>query len=67
MTDRTAVLAGLPDGTPEADFAVEIAEAVQRRGLGCWEAVRYSEPYEITPSESISQRRNGAEAGALVL
>ena len=67
MTDRSAVLAGLPDGVPEADFAVEIAEAVQHRGLGRWEAVRYSEPYEITPSESISQRRNGAEAGALVL
>ncbi len=67
MTERTAVLAGLPDGIPEADFAVEIAEAVKHRGLGRWETVRYSEPYEITPSESISRRRNGTEAGALVL
>lgn len=67
MTDRTAVLAGLPDGMPEADFAVEIAEAVKRRGLGRWEAVRHSEPYEIAPSESISRRRNGTEAGTLAL
>ena len=67
ITDRTAVLAGLPDGIHNAVFAVEIAEAVKRRGLGRWEAVRHSEPYEITPSESLSRRRNGVETGGLVL
>ena len=67
MTDRIAVLAGLPDGIPEADFAVEIAEAVQRRGLGRWEAVRCAESCKTTPSESISRRFNGADAGSFVL
>ena len=66
MADGNIVIAGLPDET-SSGIAVEIAEAVKRKGLGQWSAVRSAETGQQTPAQSVRQRSQSGNAKGLVL
>ena len=66
MADGNIVIAGLPDGM-SSGIAVEIAEAVKRKGLGQWAPVRSAETGQQTPAQSVRQRSQSGNAKGLVL
>ncbi len=55
LTDRTAVVAGLPDAVPVSALAVEVAEMVRQRRLGPWVTIRSMEAM-ARPAEAIARR-----------
>lgn len=63
LTDRTAVVAGLPNVIPTSALAVEVAEMVRQRHLGRWEPIRSSEANMHAPEDSIARRstRSGGD------
>ena len=67
LTDRIAVLAGIPDHVPSGDLAVEMADMIKNRGLGVWNVVRSEEAYSTTPSDSIARRFDDHNASGSVL
>ena len=67
LTDRVAVLAGLPEHFPSGALTVEIAELVKHRRLGRWEPVRSSEARNATPSDTLARRFGNGSAGDSVL
>ena len=67
LTDRIAVLVGLPDDVPSGALAVEVADLIKHRGLGRWEPVRSSEARTVEPTDSLARRFNGGNAGGAVL
>lgn len=66
LAGENTVIAGLPDGIA-LGITVEIAEAVKRKGLGKWSAVRSAETGQRTPAQSVSQRSQSGNAKDLVL
>ena len=67
LTDRVAVLAGLPEHFPSGALAVEIAELIKYHRLGRWEPVRSSEARTMAPSDSFARRFKDSSAGGSVL
>ena len=66
LTERTAVVAGLPDTVPVNALAVEVAEMVRQRRLGRWAKVRSMEAVTLPPEEAIA-RKVDANGDDLVL
>ena len=66
MADGNIVIAGLPDGM-SSGIAMEIAEAVRRKGLGQWSPVRSAETGQKTPAQSVRQRSQSGNAKGLVI
>ena len=67
LTERTAVLAGLPDEMSSSAFAVEIADLVKYRKLGRWDAVRSAEARAQAPADVLDRRMDGGNATGSVL
>ena len=67
LTERTVVIAGLPDAMPSSQFAVELADLVKSRRLGRWDAVRSAEAQALRPSDALQHRLRGDDPGASVL
>ena len=66
LTERTAVVAGLPDAMPGGAFAVEIADLVKFRRLGRWYAVRSTEVRTQAPSDVLERRSHDAGDGSVL-
>ena len=66
LADRVTVLVGLPDVAQSGRLAIEIADLVKHRGLGRWEAVRFTEA-RLKPSDVMDRRFNGGNAAGAVL
>ena len=60
LVDGNTVLVGLPDAM-RSWCSVEIAEALKRKEIGRWSAVRSEEACQWDPSQSIKNRRVNAE------
>ena len=67
LTERTAVLAGLPDQISSSTFTVEIADLVKYRRLGRWDAVRSAEARAQAPADVLNRRLDGANTAGSVL
>lgn len=67
LTDRIAVLAGLPEGFPSGALTVEISDLIKHRRLGRWEPVRSYEARLRTPADTLAQRFNNGNADGSVL
>ena len=65
LTDRTAVVAGLPHGVPGSALAVEVAEMVRQRRLGRWAKIRSMEA--MSPPEETIARKVAVDGDDLVL
>ncbi len=66
LADGNTVIAGLPDGISPG-IAVEVAEAVKRKGLGQWSVVRSVEAGQRTPAELVRQRSQSDSTKGLIL
>ena len=66
LTERTAVIAGLPSVIPTSAIAVEISEMVRQRRVGRWEPIRASEANAHAPEESMAHRSTAIRDGAVL-
>ena len=67
LADRIAVLAGLPEDFPSSTLTVEASDLVKHRGVGRWEAVRFSEASSRTPADTLARRFKNDNADGSVL
>ena len=64
LTDRVAVILGLPEDIPAMDLRVEVADSVRHRGLGRWEAIRSA---DLTPDDLMGSTTKGNDTTNAVL
>lgn len=55
LSDRTAVVAGIPRTVPSGAVAVEVAEMVRQRRLGRWTPIRSGEAETVAPAAAVAR------------